>query len=56
MDVIRHWFERMGSRKAETDTKGNRACLRLLHLCLALAFVRGPERLLLTPKNEGGCQ
>lgn len=38
MDVIRNWFERMGSEKAKTDTKGNRACLRLLHLYLALAF------------------
>jgi len=38
MNVIRHWFERMGSEKATTDTKGNRACLRLLHLYLALAF------------------
>ena len=38
MDLIRDWFERMGSEKAKTDTKGNRACLRLLHLYLALAF------------------
>ena len=38
MDLIRDWFERMGSEKAITDTKGNRACLRLLHLYLALAF------------------
>ena len=39
MSIIRDWFERMGSgRKAITDTKGNRACLRLLHLYLALAF------------------
>ncbi|KAF9650070.1 hypothetical protein BDM02DRAFT_3268263, partial [Thelephora ganbajun] len=38
MNVIRKWFERMGSEKAKTDTKGNRACLRLLHLYLALAF------------------
>jgi len=38
MNVIRHWFERMGSREAKTDIKGNRACLRLLHLYLALAF------------------
>ena len=38
MDLIRDWFERMGSEKAKTDTKGNRACLRLLHLYLTLAF------------------
>jgi hypothetical protein len=38
MDVIRDWFERMGSGRPKTDTKGNRACLRLLHLYLALAF------------------
>ena len=38
MGVIRKWFERMGSEKAKTDTKGNQACLRLLHLYLALAF------------------
>jgi len=38
MKVIRDWFERMGSETARTDTKGNRACLRLLHLYLALAF------------------
>lgn len=38
MDVIRDWFERVGSESAKTDTKGNRACLRLLHLYLALAF------------------
>ena len=38
MKVIRNWFERMGSEKAKADTKGNRACLRLLHLYLALAF------------------
>lgn len=38
MDIIRNWFERMGSAKAITDTKGNRACLRFLHLYLALAF------------------
>lgn len=38
MNVIREWFERMGSEKAKTDAKGNRACLRLLHLYLALAF------------------
>ena len=38
MNVIRHWFEQMGSEKAKTDTKGNRACFRLLHLYLALAF------------------
>jgi len=38
MSVIRNWFERMGSEKAKTDTKGDRACLRLLHLYLALAF------------------
>ena len=38
MIAIRHWFLRMGSREAVTDIKGNRACLRLLHLYLALAF------------------
>ena len=38
MDIIRDWFERMRSAKAITDTKGNRACLRLLHLYLAVAF------------------
>ena len=38
MNVIRHWFERMGSEKARTDTNGNLACLRFLHLYLALAF------------------
>jgi hypothetical protein len=38
MNVVREWFERMGSEKAKTDTKGNRGCLRLLHLYLALAF------------------
>ena len=38
MDLIRDWFERTGSEKAKTDTKGNRACLRLLHLYLTLAF------------------
>lgn len=38
LDVIRRWFEQMGSPKAKTDTKGNRACLRLLNLYLALAF------------------
>jgi len=38
LNVIRHWFERMGSKAAKTDIKGNRACLRLLHLYLALAF------------------
>ena len=38
LDVIRRWFEQMGSEKAETDTKGNRACFRLLNLYLALAF------------------
>jgi len=38
MDLVRDWFERMGAEKAKTDTKGNRACLRLLHLYLALAF------------------
>lgn len=38
MSIIRDWFERMGSENAITDTKGNRACLRLLHLYLALAF------------------
>ena len=38
LNVIRDWFKRMGSENARTDTKGNRACLRLLHLYLALAF------------------
>ena len=38
MFVIQHWFQRVGSKEAETDIKGNRACLRLLHLYLALAF------------------
>lgn len=38
LDVIRRWFEQMGSEKGETDTKGNRACLRLLNLYLTLAF------------------
>jgi len=38
MDLIRDWFERMGSEKAKTDTKGHRACLRLLNLYIALAF------------------
>lgn len=38
LSIIRDWFERMRSEKAITDTKGNRACLRLLHLYLALAF------------------
>ena len=43
MNVIRDWFERMGSERAKTDPKGNQACLRLLHLYLALAFpLRGP--------------
>lgn len=38
LSIVRDWFERMGSEAANTDTKGNRACLRLLHLYLALAF------------------
>ena len=38
LGIIQNWFEQMGSKKAATDTKGNRACLRLLHLYLALAF------------------
>ncbi|KAF9787302.1 hypothetical protein BJ322DRAFT_1054612 [Thelephora terrestris] len=38
LGIIRSWFEKMGSKKAATDTKGNRACLRLLHLYLTLAF------------------
>jgi hypothetical protein len=38
ISIIRDWFERMGSEKAVTDTKGNRGCLRLLHLYLSLAF------------------
>lgn len=38
MDIIRDWFERTGSEKAKTDTKGNLGCLRLLNLYLALAF------------------
>ena len=44
MSIIRDWFERMGSGKAVRDTKGNRACLRLLHLYLALAFPLPNER------------
>lgn len=38
MSIIRDWFKRMGSEGAIADVKGNRACLRLLHLYLALAF------------------
>ena len=38
MELVRDWFERMGSEEARTDTKGHRACLRLLNLYLALAF------------------
>ena len=54
MSIVRDWFERMGSKKAITDIKANRACLRLLHLYLALAFPLSKGRWIggsVTPKG-----